>query len=95
MTPNKSRIWPSITTIGLLLLQGAIPALSFGEEQRYITDEILVPVRSGAGVSTASSIKGCRQAHPSPNSASLKTAFGQRLKPGAVLEAGCEHSTFR
>ena len=49
MTPNKSRIWPSITTIGLLLLQGAIPALSFGEEQRYITDEILVPVRSGAG----------------------------------------------
>jgi SH3 domain protein len=31
------------------LLQGAIPALSFGEEQRYITDEILVPVRSGAG----------------------------------------------
>jgi SH3 domain protein len=49
MNPNKSRIWPSITTIGLLLLQGAIPALSFGEEQRYITDEILVPVRSGAG----------------------------------------------
>jgi SH3 domain protein len=49
MTPNKSRIWPSITTIGLLLLQGAISALSFGEEQRYITDEILVPVRSGAG----------------------------------------------
>jgi SH3 domain protein len=49
MTPNKSRIWPSIATIGLLLLQGAIPALSFGEEQRYITDEILVPVRSGAG----------------------------------------------
>ena len=31
------------------MLQGAIPALSFGEEQRYITDEILVPVRSGAG----------------------------------------------
>ena len=49
MIPNKSRIWPSITTIGLLLLQGAISALSFGEEQRYITDEILVPVRSGAG----------------------------------------------
>ena len=49
MTPNKSRIWPSITTIGLLLLQGAISALSFGEEKRYITDEILVPVRSGAG----------------------------------------------
>jgi SH3 domain protein len=49
MTPNKSRIWPSVTAIGLLLLQGAIPALSFGEEQRYITDEILVPVRSGAG----------------------------------------------
>jgi len=49
MTPNKSRIWPSVTAIGLLALQGAIPALSFGEEQRYITEEILVPVRSGAG----------------------------------------------
>ena len=50
MTPNKCLVWPPIATAGLLLLQGALlPALCFGEEQRYITDEILVPMRSGAG----------------------------------------------
>ncbi|MDG1065211.1 MAG: TIGR04211 family SH3 domain-containing protein [Luminiphilus sp.] len=50
MTPNKCLVWPPIATAGLLLLQGALlPTLCFGEEQRYITDEILVPMRSGAG----------------------------------------------
>ena len=50
MTPNNTLIQPPSAIVGLLLLLGALlPAPSFGEEQRYITDEILVPVRSGAG----------------------------------------------
>ncbi|WP_435217297.1 TIGR04211 family SH3 domain-containing protein [Luminiphilus sp. nBUS_07] len=50
MTPNNTLIQPSSAIAGLLLLLGALlPTLCFSEEQRYITDEILVPVRSGAG----------------------------------------------
>ena len=50
MTPNNTLIQPSSAIAGLLLLLSALlPALCFSEEQRYITDEILVPVRSGAG----------------------------------------------
>ena len=50
MHPNERLVWPAIATAGLLLLQSVIlPTVCFAEEKRYITDEILVPVRSGAG----------------------------------------------
>jgi SH3 domain protein len=50
MPPNKPLLKQSAPIAWLLLLFSALlPALCFGEEQRYITDEILVPVRSGAG----------------------------------------------
>ena len=50
MTPNKTLIQRPIASVWLLLLLGAVlPRLCFGNELRYITDEILVPVRSGAG----------------------------------------------
>lgn len=50
MTPHKRPIGAPMAVVALLFLNGTIfPALCFGEEQRYITDEILVPLRSGAG----------------------------------------------
>ena len=50
MPHKNTSIQASGVITGLLVLLGALlPTLCFGEEQRYITDEILVPVRSGAG----------------------------------------------
>ena len=50
MRPNDRHLWPSIAVAGLFMLQSVIlPTVGFAEEKRYITDEILVPVRSGAG----------------------------------------------